>query len=180
MNATVTRTPRSTPVLRELADCPGGVSIRPIDCADTSGLSAFYSGLSSATCRQRFMGPLHPPTAEQLSTLAAAPGVVAVLAEQGPRDGEIVGHASLHPDDRGGAEVAFAVTDEFQGRRIGSRLLHEMLGVARAMGIHRISAVLYAENARMRRMLIHAGPPVAGDEIEAGTEEITLDLDRAA
>ena len=180
MSATITRITRSTTDRRASVDRSGRVSIRPIDGADVSGLSAFYARLSPATCRQRFMGPSHPPTSAQVAILAGSPGVVAVLEERGQRDGEIVGHASLHPDGRGGAEVAFAVADELQGRGIGSRLLDETLEVARSMGMHRISALLYAENARMRRMLIHAGPPVADDEMDAGTEEITLDLDRAA
>jgi RimJ/RimL family protein N-acetyltransferase len=180
MNPAPTLPTRSTLDRGEPVDPSGRVSIRPIDAADASGLADFYAALTPRSRRQRFLGRSHPPTEVQLAELARAPGVVAVLSERGRRDGEIVAHASLHPDGDGGAEIAFAVADDQQGRRIGSRLMREIVAIARRLRLHRINAILYADNAPMRRMLVHAGPPLAGDDIEAGTEEITLDLDRAA
>jgi hypothetical protein len=40
--------------------------------------------------------------------------------------------------------------------------------------------VLLATNGRMRRMLVQSGARIVVDDIDGGTEEITLDLARAA
>jgi len=48
------------------------------------------------------------------------------------------------------------------------------------VGVHRLSANLYVDNLPMRRLLVDAGRALVSDTLEAGTEEITLDLDRAA
>ena len=177
MNAGLTELERSTTERREPVDRT--ISIRPIEPVDEPGLSDFYARLSPRSAWQRFLGPALPDAA-RVAALADAPGLVAVLAERGPRDGEVVAHASIHPDGRCGAEVAFAVADELQGQGIGSRLMAATLAQARRMGLRRVSATLYADNASMRRLLVHSGRPLVSDDIDAGTEEITLDLERAA
>jgi hypothetical protein len=50
----------------------------------------------------------------------------------------------------------------------------------RRIGLGRITAVLLATNGRMRRMLVQSGARIVVDDIDGGTEEITLDLARAA
>ena len=180
MDAVIPEPTRSTARRRELVDRRRRVSIRPIERVDAEGLSDFYAGLSQRSRRQRFLGATRPPTREQLAALVCAPGVVAVLADCGPRDGAIVGHASIHPDGSGGGEAAFAVADEFQGQGLGSQLMAAILEHAHALGIHRLNADLYADNVPMRRLLVHSGRALASDDIDTGIEEITLDLDRAA
>jgi GNAT superfamily N-acetyltransferase len=91
-----------------------------------------------------------------------------------------VAHASIHPDGRGAAEAAFAVADELQGQGVGSRLMAATVALALRVGVHRLSANLYVDNLPMRRLLVDAGRALVSDTLEAGTEEITLDLDRAA
>ncbi|HEX5038668.1 MAG TPA: GNAT family N-acetyltransferase [Candidatus Limnocylindria bacterium] len=177
MNAGTIQLARSSGGRREPVDRE--ITIRSIDPADGAGLSDFYARLNPRSARQRFLGA-PPREPEVLSALADAAGVVAVLSERGPRDGEIVAHASIHPDGRGGAEIAFAVADELHGQGIGSRLMVAILARARRMGLHRVGAVLYVDNVPMRKLLVHSGRAVTADALEAGTEEITLDLDRAA
>ncbi|HEX5038592.1 MAG TPA: GNAT family N-acetyltransferase [Candidatus Limnocylindria bacterium] len=177
MKAGTSQLARSTPGRRAPVDRE--ISIRPVDAAHGPGLADFYAHLSPRSARLRFLGPTRPGPA-QIADLAEAPGLVGVLAEYGPRDGEIVAHASIHADGHGGAEVAFAVADEFQGQGIGSRLVAMTLSEAKGRGLHSVSAVLSADNVPMRRLLRRAGPAVAGDELDAGIEEITLDLARAA
>jgi acetyltransferase len=171
---------RSTTLGREPVDPAHRVSIRPIERVDAEGLSDFYADLSERSRRQRFLGATRPPTTEQIAGLVCAPGVVAVLADRGPRDGAIVGHASIHPDGSGGGEAAFAVADELQGHGLGAQLMAAILEHAHALGIHRLNADLYADNVPMRRLLVHSGRALASDDIDTGIEEITLDLDRAA
>jgi RimJ/RimL family protein N-acetyltransferase len=154
-------------------------SIRPIERTDASALVSFYRGLSRRSLHARFLSSSEPDAAA-VAALAAAPGYVAVRAERGPRDGEIVGHASIHPDGRGGAEVAFAVADSVQGRGVGTRLMAATTAHARRIGLRRITAVLLVTNGPMRRLLRACGAPVIRDAMEGGTEEVTVDLARAA
>jgi GNAT superfamily N-acetyltransferase len=178
MSALTSQT-RSIPTRREQIDRDSWVSIRPIERTDAAALSDFYRGLAPRSTRQRFLSAVQP-TPEQLDRLAAADGLVGILVERGPRDGAIVAHASLHVDGAGGAEVAFAVADELQGQGIGSRLFAATVAHARRIGLRRLSAILAADNGRMRRLLARADCPVITDEIEGGSEEVVLDLAAAA
>ena len=180
MDAMIAEPTRSTARRGEPVDRRGRVSIRPIEPSDASNLSSFYAALSPRSRHQRFLGAAKLPTPEQIAGLSRAAGLVGILAEPGPRDGAIVAHASIHPDGRGGAEAAFAVADELQGHGVGSRLMAATVSLAHRLGLHQLIAILYADNAPMRRILVDAGVPLVGDTIEAGTEEITLDLNRAA
>lgn len=152
------------------------VSIRPIERTDASSLSDFYDGLSPESRRRRFLSCGRRAGAELARTFIErdAEGFVAVLAEHGPSDGAIVGHATLQPDGSGGAEVAFAVADELQGCGIGRRLMDAVLAAARTSGLHRLSASLYADNSPMRRLLRSTGGSVVSDAIDTGVEEIIL------
>ena len=152
------------------------VSIRPIERTDAPGLSDFYEGLSPESRRRRFLGCVRRSGAE----LAAAftkhdgEGFVAILAEHGPNDGAVVGHATLQPDGGRGAEVAFAVADDLQGRGIGRRLMDAVVAEARSAGLKRLNATLFADNAAMRRLLRGAEGSVLSDALESGVEEIVL------
>ena len=152
------------------------VSIRPIERTDASGLSDFYDRLSPESRRRRFLGCVRRSGAE----LAAAftrhdgQGFVAILAERGPNDGAVVGHATLQPDGTGGAEVAFAVADDLQGRGIGHRLMEAVVAGARSTGLRRLNATLFADNGAMRLLLRDAEGSVVSDSIESGVEEVVL------
>jgi GNAT superfamily N-acetyltransferase len=152
-----------------------GITIRPVRRADGAGLAGFYARLSPEARRLRFLSA-SMPGAPLIATLAGNPGVVAVLNESGPRDGTLVGHASVQPDGRHGAEVAFAVADELRGHGLGRRLVSRALKLARELGADRASATMLVGNVPMRHLLRTAGQPVRGDRMEAGTEEIELDL----
>jgi acetyltransferase len=158
---------------RSFADM--AITIRPIRRADGVGLADFYAGLSSESCRFRFMSA-SKPAPQFIATFAGDPGVVAVINESGPRDGTIVGHASVQPDGRHGAEVAFAVADELRGLGLGRRLVNSALKLARELGADRASATILADNMPMRHLLHTSGQPVRDDRLDAGTEEIDLDL----
>lgn len=152
------------------------VSIRPIERTDASGLSDFYDRLSPESRQRRFLGCVRRSGAE----LAAAftrhhgQGFVAILAERGPNDGAVVGHATLQPDGTGGAEIAFAVADDLQGRGIGHRLMDAVVAGARSAGLLRLNATLVADNAAMMRLLRDPDGSVVSDSIEGGVEEIVL------
>jgi RimJ/RimL family protein N-acetyltransferase len=126
--------------------------------------------------RRRFLGwgSSSPHDLAKAFTEPEGEGFVAVLGHAGPDDGAIVAHASVQPDGRGAAEIAIAVADELQGHHIGTALMAKAVGHARRIGLRRLSATWFTDNAPMRRLLRGAGCEIVSDEIDAGTEEMTL------
>ncbi len=68
--------------------------------------------------------------------------------------------------DRALADISFLITDEFQGRGLGTLLMGAVAIVARRNGISRFSADVLAENAPMRAILDRAG--IEWETVEAG------------
>lgn len=154
---------------------PCRVSIRRIEPSDRDGLSDLYLSLSPESRRSRFLGSVGDEAVrDSANRMSGHPGLVAVLDEPGPRDGALVGHIVLVPAGSDAAELAIVVADAFQGRGIGSRLVCGAGEEARRLGIRRLTASTYADNARMRRLLLHLGWPVERDAIDACVEEIEL------
>lgn len=153
------------------------VSIRPIERADASTLADFYAALSPESKRRRFLGQVGRSNRAMADafTARAGEGLVAILAVTGPADGAVVGHATVHPDGDGSAEVAVAVADGFRGRGIGSALVDAAARQLRRDGLARMTASLFVENGPMRRLLLSVGP-IESDRIYAGTEEIAVQL----
>ena len=157
------------------------VTIRSIESSDADGLFDFYARLSPTARAARFLGASAGIGATAATAFASADhvrsdGIVAILREAGPADGEIIGHACLEPDDDGGEEVAIAVADGYRGRGIGTALMAESVRSARRRGVHRLTALLLATNQPMRQLMLTAGTRVAFDQIAAGVEEIAVDL----
>lgn len=176
MNAVAPPAPTRLP-RRERIDAARSVSIRPIDPSDAPGLADFYARLSPESRRRRFLGPAVVDDA-LIARFTDEPdgGLVAVLSEPGPRDGEIVGHASVQADGADRAELAFAVADELQGRGLGRILVEMAAELARRRGFREATASLLADNAPMRRLLHGAGAEIVTADIDGGVEEIRLRL----
>jgi acetyltransferase len=66
------------------------------------------------------------------------------------------------------AEVAILVTDKYQRSGIGSKLLRQLIDIARTEGIKRVVANVLPENAGMRALGKHFGfvvePSNVGDD----------------
>ena len=151
------------------------VSIRAIDRSDADDLTDLDLSLSPASRRSRFLGTIGDDALRAVAAgLADEPGLVAVLDEPGPHDGALVGHIALLPAGGKAAELAIVVADAIQGCGVGTRLVRAATEEAHRRGLHRIIASTFADNARMRRLLLHAGWPVERDAIDACVEEIEL------
>ena len=157
-------------VMGDRSSADVAITIRPVRRADGDALAEFYAGLTVESLRLRFLSTCAPDS-RLIATLAADPGVVAVLRCQA-----IVGHASVQRDGHHGAEIAFAVADELRGHGLGRRLVSTAPKLARELGADRASATMLVGNVPMRHLMQTAGQPVRGDRLEAGTEEIELDL----
>lgn len=133
------------------------VRIRPIRPEDAARLVDLYDRLSHHTAYQRFftvMRRLPPDWARMLANVDYHRRLALIAEHDGPDGPELIGVARYEPagpPDR--AEVAFLVQDRWQNRGLGSILLDDLLRAAEARGIHRFSAFVLADNARMLDML---------------------------
>jgi GNAT superfamily N-acetyltransferase len=154
------------------------VAVRPIEPGDKLDLVAAFERLSDTSRYHRFLSP-HP----QLSK-----GELRYLTEVDHRDhealvafdpatGEGVGVARYVRDrDRAAsAEIAVAVTDEWQGRGVGTTLLHALADRARQEGIRHFTALMLAENGAMAHLLGDLGKTRVL-EVRQGTVELAVEL----
>ncbi|WP_326638998.1 GNAT family N-acetyltransferase [Streptosporangium sp. NBC_01755] len=80
-------------------------------------------------------------------------------------DGQVVGLANLlFTPDPGIAEMAFLVEDRWQGRGLGMSLAQMLVGQARDLGFAEVRATLFADNVRMRRLLVSLGATLSRTE----------------
>lgn len=130
--------------------------LRPLRYDDGPAVAALFSSLSRDSMVMRFFGP-HRVSEEEIGRLLRADGVdSAVLAVD--RAGRLLALAEYDRQPGSGeAEVAFVVTDEYQGRGLGTLLLEHMADLARRAGISRFVVDTLAVNAKMLGVLRAAG-----------------------
>jgi acetyl coenzyme A synthetase (ADP forming)-like protein len=142
---------------------------------DAGALAAFFAGLSERSRYLRFHGVQRID--ETLGERLVEPdwrdrGVLAGVLGDG-RVVAVAEYARLR--DAAAAEVAFAVTDELQGRGIGTRLLEQLAARAAEAGIQRFVAEVLPENRAMLGVFEDAGFEVAR-ELEAGEVEVQFPI----
>ena len=141
---------------------------------DADALLEFFSGLSEHSRYLRFHG--FPALGPKLVEPLLAPDWQERGALLGSLDGRVAAVANwVRLRDPRGAEVAFAVGDEFQRRGIGTRLLEQLASRAAEAGIEEFVAEVLHENATMLNVFRNAGFAVtrAG---EGGELEIRLEI----
>ena len=115
--------------------------MRPLGPDDADRLVAFHAALSDDTVYLRFFSPkptLSPAMRSSGSLTSIITARVALVAELGDR---LVGVARYDREPgTDSAEVAFVVSDEHQGRGIGTVLLEHLAAAARERGITRFVA----------------------------------------
>ena len=138
---TVARTPVSLPV--EPLEAANGqrYRIRPIRPEDELAVARFHATLSPESVYLRYshaVSAAHLVTHERLQRVCADQGgaqtALVAVCYAGPRDGDIVGVGRLCrlPGGRA-AEFALVVSDEWQGRGLGSELLRGLIETARTI-----------------------------------------------
>jgi ribosomal protein S18 acetylase RimI-like enzyme len=154
------------------------VVIRPIAVTDRERLADAFSQLTEDTRRRRFGGLASQLSARDLDRLTdidhhAHEALAAVAAASG----RIVGVARYIalPDDPGAAEVAIAVTDEWQRRGVGRRLMRQLAQRARRQGITHLVAYVGVDNGPVLGWLGRAGAVTIAHDGEAIVFAITLD-----
>lgn len=132
-----------------------GISIRPAGSGDREGIQAFVRGLSPRSRYLRFFSGLRELPPQWLDRFARPASerelTLLALARHDGRDMPVaMAQYATGPDHRG--EFAVVVTDEWQGKGIGKRLMRELACIARAEGLARLEGDVLAENGRMLRM----------------------------
>ncbi|MCC5811795.1 MAG: GNAT family N-acetyltransferase [Ectothiorhodospiraceae bacterium] len=133
------------------------VRFQPLTRADRDAIVAFYDALSPVARYQRFH---HPVT-------RLTPGLITLLCNIDGRDhaaiGAVVGtalvgvgHCVRLPEMPDSAEIAFAVSDRWQGCGLGRLLLQELAEHALQNGIARFHFSVLEENDAAVRLLAAA------------------------
>ena len=159
----------------------GRAVVRTLAGGEVAVVQQVFDGLSERSRYARFLGAKPALSREELALLSAVDhenheALVAV----DPVTGKAVGEAHLVRDrcDHAVAEVAFAVTDEWQGRSLGTRLAVLLAARARELGIHRLRASMLTDNTRSRA-LMHRMGCVVNRSYEGAALELEVVLDCA-
>jgi L-amino acid N-acyltransferase YncA len=161
----------STVLLRD----GSAAEIRPYEPADGPLLADLLRRLSAETLRLRFHTGAPPANAKRLFASGSARRFVADVG------GTLLGAACYIPlTEPGLAELAVVVSDADHGHGVGTRLVERVAEAARREGMHRLLALVLAENAAMLHLLDDLGfavrRTVTGSEVEVMVE---LDADAA-
>ncbi len=155
------------------------VVFRPIRDSDGPAMTAFHESLSPRSVYRRFFFA-HPHLSdgelERFTHVDYADRMAFVVVD----DGRIVGvgrYERLGGTDE--AEVAFVVTDAYQHRGIGSRLLVHLADAARPRGITSFQAQTLSENRAMLAVFLSSGYPVTTAS-EGGTVTVRFPIVPAA
>jgi len=148
----VNRAPEGTVVLRS----GDRVLIRPIRPGDKAGLQEGLDHMTLESRYRRFFSPLRELSGRQLRYLTEVDhctheALVAIDLDSG--DGIGVARFIRWANDPTAAEAAVAVVDDWQGRGVGTALLHALADRARDEGVERFTASVLAGNSPMLELV---------------------------
>src|SRR5947209_4343604 len=154
------------------------VLIRPIRPTDAAGLREGFARLSLRSRRLRFLGAKPSLTDAEVAYFTDVDhdkheALVAVDTAAGAGIG--VARFIRDPLVPEVADVAITVVDEWQGNGVGSELLRQLTDLAGCRGVRRFTALVSADNMRMRRMLGR----IAGDVELVGRDADTISYEIA-
>ena len=169
--------PGADPGPRELVLLRDGTTadLVAMDPADEVRLLRFHGTLSADTTYLRYFSPHPHLSQDELHRFTHVDhqdreAVVALV------DDEIVGVARFDRIDHGPeAEVAFVVSDAWQGRGLGTALFRHLVDRAVAAGVQRFTAETLPHNRRMLAVFCHAGLPHT-TRFADGVVDVVIDL----
>ena len=155
------------------------ITIRPICAADLALEQEFVNGLSAPTGYQRLMSARRP-SLEELRRFTDIDyeremALIATTPVQG-RERQIGVVRYVKESSTGDAEFAIVLSDDWQARGLGTRLLASLLVAAKDHGVRRLVATTLSENDRMVALGRKLGFKVATDPGSAMIANLTLDL----
>lgn len=150
-------------------------SIRPIHPSDADALQEMHLAQSAESVYLRFFAPLPKLSDRDLKRFTHVDHCdrVALIAQAGDK---IIGVGRYDRVDVRSAEVAFNISDQHQGRGLGSVLLEHLAAAARERGIHRFVADVLPQNRKMVSVFKDAGYEVTHN-FDDGVISLGFDID---
>jgi len=152
------------------------VVIRPVGSADAPLLADGFARLSPESRRLRFLRRKDALTPAELRYFTDVDHhdheALGALDHTGGGVG--IARYVRDADDPHAAEIAVTVVDDWQGRGLGTELLAQLSGRARAEGIRRFTALASADNTVVAALLRSASAGVVRREHGTVEYEITL------
>ena len=135
------------------------IAIRAIRPDDKARIVRAFQGLDRRSVYLRFFSYKKELSEEELRGVSECDGVreVVLVATVGSGDQEIIVGVSGYLCTGVGAEIAFTVAEDFQGRGIATRLLRQLAEIARDRGILQLEADALTENTPILNVLRHSG-----------------------
>ena len=142
-----------------LATGVSDVTIRPVRPDDRERIVRAFSALDRGSVYLRFFSYRKELEDEELRRVTECDGAsrAVLVATVGNGEGETIVGLGEYVRSGAGADIAFAVEEDFQRRGIASRLLRQLADIARANGIGRFEADVLAENTPMLNVLRNSG-----------------------
>ena len=155
------------------------VTIRPIRAADLALEQEFVSGLSPSTGYQRLMS-VRRPSHEELVRFTDIDyerefALIATTTVQG-RERQVGVARYVKEFPSGDAEFAIVLSDDWQGRGLGTRLLASLIAAAQKHGVRRLVGTTLSVNVGMLALGRKLGFGLASDPSSATVTNLALDL----
>jgi RimJ/RimL family protein N-acetyltransferase len=152
------------------------VLVRQVRSSDVALLADCFDRLSERSRRSRFLGNKARLSSAELRFLTCVDHhdheALAALDRLGRGAG--VARYVRDREDRGSAEIAVTIVDEWQGRGLGSKLLELLSDRARAEGIVRFTATVALGNVASERLVRNAGGVLICQAPDSHEYEISL------
>lgn len=157
------------------------IFVRPVRPSDAQQMIDLFDYLSPETIYLRFFSPIKRISRSMLIKLTQIDydREIALLAFSGPeQERRILGVARIIfvPDGKQ-AEFAIVLSDAWQGKGIGSRLLHHALMCAASYGIEEVWGPVISTNTGMLRLGENLGFRVQRD-LDSAEYRLTIDLSK--
>jgi RimJ/RimL family protein N-acetyltransferase len=158
-------------------------NLRPTHPDDEDGILALFYRFTPRTVYLRFHHVLKEMSREDVRRICTVDydnsfALVATVVSDGEEKIIAVGRYARLPGTNT-AEIAFAVEDPYQGKGLGTHLLHHLAVIARERGINVFEAEVLAQNQDMLRVLKKSGYHMV-QELDSGVYRAILDIAPAA
>jgi acyl-CoA synthetase (NDP forming)/RimJ/RimL family protein N-acetyltransferase len=149
--------------------------LRPIKPSDEDAIRRFHAGQSDESIYLRFFAPLKMLSDKDVYRFTHVDYIDRVALVATLLD-DIIGIGRYDRIDETSAEVAFNISDHFQGKGIGSVLLEHLAAIAQEFGITRFTAEVLPQNTKMLKVFSEAGYEVQR-RIEDGVVAVKFDIE---
>ncbi|GMA19486.1 hypothetical protein GCM10025862_15070 [Arsenicicoccus piscis] len=148
--------------------------LRPIRPEDKDAVQAFHMRQSAESVYLRFFAPIKQLSARDLDRFTVVDNVSRVGLVATVRD-EIIGIGRFDLIDADKAEVAFNISDHYQGKGIGSVLLEHLAAIGLELGVKEFVADVLPQNRKMMNVFTDAGYEVS-HHFEDGVIAVSFEI----